>query len=190
LRHTFPASSVVPAGGFITVFGGGTPTGISGISQVASSNSLGLNNGGDTVNLKNTVGFVVVSYTYGGEGGNNQSIGRDPDFTGPFVLHSTIGGSGFLFSPGLENDDPSLSTRENQIDGFSFSPNPTSLGYVNISSRSQTAMKVNVFDILGKQVINAKVANKRLDVSSLNTGIYIMRVSQDNATTTKKLVIQ
>ena len=83
-----------------------------------------------------------------------------------------------------------LEVSDNQIENFRFSPNPTSLGYVNISSRSQTAMKVNVFDILGKQVINATVANNRLDVSSLNTGIYIMRVSQDDATTTKKLVIQ
>ncbi|RLD29742.1 MAG: hypothetical protein DRI75_02395 [Bacteroidetes bacterium] len=82
-----------------------------------------------------------------------------------------------------------LSTKENKIDGFSFSPNPTSLGYINISSRSQTALKVNVFDILGKQVINETVSNNRLNVSSLNRGVYIMRVSQDNAFVTKKLVI-
>jgi len=85
--------------------------------------------------------------------------------------------------------DVTLSTKENQIEGFRFSPNPTSLGYVNIYSRSQTAMKVNVFDILGKQVINETIRNNRLNVSSLNTGVYIMRVSQDNAFVTKKLVI-
>jgi type IX secretion system substrate protein len=82
-----------------------------------------------------------------------------------------------------------LSTRDNQIEGFSFSPNPTSLGYINISSRSQTEMKVNVFDVLGKQVINETISNNRLNVSSLNTGVYIMRISQDNAFVTKKLII-
>jgi hypothetical protein len=51
-------------------------------------------------------------------------------------------------------------------------------------------MKVGVYDILGKQVINATVSNKRLDVSTLTSGIYIMKISQDNATTTKKLVIK
>ncbi|MBN4085013.1 T9SS type A sorting domain-containing protein [Flavobacteriaceae bacterium AH-315-B10] len=85
--------------------------------------------------------------------------------------------------------DATLSTKDNQIEGFRFSPNPTSLGYVNIYSRSQTAMKVNVFDIIGKQVINETIRNNRLNVSSLNTGVYIMRVSQDNAFVTKKLVI-
>jgi Secretion system C-terminal sorting domain len=82
-----------------------------------------------------------------------------------------------------------LSTKGNLIEGFSFSPNPTSLGYINISSRSQTEMKVNVFDVLGKQVINETIKNNRLNVSSLNTGVYIMRISQDDATITKKLII-
>ncbi len=83
-----------------------------------------------------------------------------------------------------------LSTKDNQIEGFRFSPNPTALGYVNISSRSQTALQINVFDILGKQVISNTITNNKLDVSYLNAGIYIMRVSQNNVTTTKKLVIQ
>ena len=50
--------------------------------------------------------------------------------------------------------------------------------------------KITVYDVLGKQVLNEKVNDNKLYVSSLNTGIYIMKVSQDNATITKKLVIQ
>ena len=83
-----------------------------------------------------------------------------------------------------------LATKQNQIEGFSFSPNPSALGYVNISSKSQSVMNVNVFDVTGKQVINTKVINKRLDVSNLNAGIYVMKVSQDDAISVKKLVIQ
>jgi Secretion system C-terminal sorting domain len=82
-----------------------------------------------------------------------------------------------------------LSNNEFEANTFKIYPNPTSLGFVNISSRSQTVMKVKVFDILGKQVINETITNNRLNVSSLNTGVYIMRVSQDNAFITKKLVI-
>ncbi len=46
---------------------------------------------------------TVISYAYGSEGGNDQSVTRDPDITGPdpLVLHSTATGSGgALFSPG------------------------------------------------------------------------------------------
>jgi hypothetical protein len=85
--------------------------------------------------------------------------------------------------------DMTLSVVNKSLNEFAVFPNPTSLGYVNISSRSQTAMKVKVFDIIGKQVINETITNNRLNVSSLNTGVYIMRISQNNATVTKKLII-
>ena len=83
-----------------------------------------------------------------------------------------------------------LSTKDKQIEGFSFYPNPTNLGYVNISSKNSARMDVAVFDILGKQVLNKTVRNNTLDVSGLTSGIYIMKVSQENAIITKKLVIQ
>jgi hypothetical protein len=83
-----------------------------------------------------------------------------------------------------------LSSKDFEIDGFNVYPNPSSLGYVNLSSKSNSKMDVTIFDILGKQVVNNKVINNRLDVSNLKAGIYIMKASQDDATTTKKLVIK
>lgn len=106
VRHTFPAGSVVPAGGFITVFGGGTPTGISGVAQTASTGSLGLNNGGDDIFIHDDNGALVISHNYGSEGGNNQSVGRDPDFTGAFVQHTGIIALNRNFSPGELNVTP------------------------------------------------------------------------------------
>jgi len=73
---------------------------------------------------------------------------------------------------------------------FSLYPNPAKSGFVNITSTGLGAIQASVFDILGKQVINAAVANERLDVSSLNTGVYIVKLTQDSATSTKKLIIQ
>jgi predicted extracellular nuclease len=49
----------------------------------------------------------VASYTYGAEGGDNQSLTRNPDITGadPLVKHSVATGSGgSLFSPGKNVD--------------------------------------------------------------------------------------
>jgi hypothetical protein len=101
LRHTFPANTVLDPGVAVVVFGGGTPTGIPGVVQVSSEGFLGLNNGGDDVTLKNASGQVVLAVSYGSEGGDNQSLTRDPDFTGSFTKHSQASGSGgALFSPG------------------------------------------------------------------------------------------
>ncbi|MCH4551800.1 lamin tail domain-containing protein [Aestuariibaculum lutulentum] len=189
LRHTFPASTILPANSFITIFGGGTPTNIPGLSQVASSGALGLNNGGDTVTLKNPSDVVVVTYTYGGEGGDNQSISREPDFTGDFVLHTLIVANSVQFSPGAKNDGTALSNKNFDIAGFKMFPNPTSLGFVNVTAKSTSLMDIAVFDLLGKQVIKQSVSNK-LDVSNLKSGVYIMKITQDDAVSTRKLVIK
>jgi len=107
LKHTFPAHTRLVDGCAVVVFAGGTPTGSFGSSlvQTASSGSLGLNNTGDTVTLFDLNATPVASYTYGSEGGDNQSLTRDPDVIGPepLVRHSTASGSGgTLFSPGTK----------------------------------------------------------------------------------------
>ncbi|NEO25687.1 MAG: DUF4114 domain-containing protein [Kamptonema sp. SIO4C4] len=115
VRHTFPDGTVLAAEQAVVVFGGGTPTGNFGgaIAQTASSGALGFNNTGDTITLKDGT-TERVSYSYGSEGGNEQSLTRDPDLTGDFILHGGVNaGGGRLFSPGT------------QVDGVSFVGNLT-----------------------------------------------------------------
>ncbi len=110
LRHTFADGATLAVGAAIVVFGGGAPTGDFGGAVVvtASSGALGLNNGGDSITVAAADGTVIAEYTYGSEGGNNQSLTRDPDLTGEFVQHSDAAdANGALFSPGTEIDgDP------------------------------------------------------------------------------------
>ncbi|MDA9372670.1 lamin tail domain-containing protein [Flavobacteriaceae bacterium] len=104
LRHTFPSGSVIPAGEVIVVFGGGTPTNIPCLSQVASVGFLSLNNGGDTITILDASSAIVTSYSYGSEGEDNQSLGRDVDITGDFKKHSQITSNPVDFSPGRYNE--------------------------------------------------------------------------------------
>jgi hypothetical protein len=85
-----------------------------------------------------------------------------------------------------------LSTNDVSLRSFGVYPNPTSIGSVNVVPQNGSNGKLNVavFDVLGKQVINTVMSNETLDVSSLNTGVYIMKITQGNATSTKKLVIK
>lgn len=73
---------------------------------------------------------------------------------------------------------------------FSLYPNPTNTGFVTISSTTNDAMNVQVFDVLGKQVKNETLLNNNLNVSNLNSGIYIVKITQNNTSITKKLVIK
>jgi hypothetical protein len=112
IRHIFPEGTIVPAHCSIIIFGGGTPTGIFGgaLTQTSSTNTLSLNNaGGDTVALYDASLNLILTYTYGDEGNDNQSITRFPDISGsdPMVKHSTVSSS--LFSPGTKTDGSAFS---------------------------------------------------------------------------------
>jgi hypothetical protein len=107
LRFTFPPGAVLKAGCGLVVFGGGSPQGIFGGSLVFSAGSLGLNNSGDSLVVKNSEGELIASCSYGEEGGQDQSLTRYPDRVGelPLVLHSLLSeAEGALFSPGLRID--------------------------------------------------------------------------------------
>ncbi len=126
-RHYFSAGTVLQPFSPILIFGGGNPT-FDGTSvvitqvvnnlppsviiQTASTGGLSLNNSGDTISLFDQTSALIDSFTYGPEGGNDQSLTLDPDITGlAHVLHSTSTGSeGDLFSPGTMTDKSDFST--------------------------------------------------------------------------------
>lgn len=84
----------------------------------------------------------------------------------------------------------SLSTEGFSTSTFIIYPNPTNTGFVNIKTSTNAAVNVSVFDILGKQVISKTLSNNRLNVSALNSGVYILKLSQNGNTATKKLVVK
>ncbi len=106
VRHIFSVGTIIQPGRAIVVFGGGNPTGSFGgaVVQTASISRLYLNNTGDSVVIKNSLGTVIISYPYSNEANKDQSIGRNPDISGSFLQHSAIAGNdSALFSPGVSN---------------------------------------------------------------------------------------
>lgn len=95
-------------------------------------------------------------------------------------------------TPGAANDfDPSLSV--NTLDTVTFSVYPIpATNYINIKTSNDLEISnVSINDILGKQVLYiSEYKNNRLDVSSLNNGIYFMNISANGKLLTKKIIIQ
>jgi len=104
VRHTFAAGATLNPGKAIVVFGGASaiPAGLSN-AVAASSGGLSLNNGGDTVTVRDGAGVVKnsFSYTTALAGADGVSMNRNPDGTaaGAFVLHTSI--SSTQSSPGV-----------------------------------------------------------------------------------------
>ncbi len=109
-RHIFPNGTIIPPNETMVVFGGGNTINISGLVQTASTGRLSLNNGGDTIEIKNKLGNVILRETYGSTASQNQSIAREIDITGNFVQHSTISTNPILFSPNKQNSNNATSS--------------------------------------------------------------------------------
>lgn len=84
---------------------------------------------------------------------------------------------------------PALGVNDNAISNFNLSPNPAS-GKVNINTAVAGEKHVVVYDVLGKQVINTTVAGNELNISSLKAGVYMVSVTQNKVSATKKLIVQ
>ena len=78
---------------------------------------------------------------------------------------------------------------ENQIAGLRVYPNPVSNGTLYISTDSNSEKTVAIFDVLGKQVVNTK-ATESGNVSNLKGGVYIVKITEEGKTATRKLVIK
>lgn len=87
--------------------------------------------------------------------------------------------------------DMTLETKSfNAIEGLTMYPNPVSGNVVNFTSANNADMNVQIFDILGKEVVKANVVNNTLNIGSLNAGVYIVKITEAGKTATKKLVIR
>ena len=87
-------------------------------------------------------------------------------------------------------DNTPLSVKQNEISGLNMYPNPVSNGNLYISSDSASAKSVEIYDILGKQVLNAKTSNNTVNVSNLKGGAYIVKITEEGKTDTRKLIIE
>jgi hypothetical protein len=78
------------------------------------------------------------------------------------------------------------------IEGLSVYPNPVSNGkqYIYITSKRNLTKKVEIFNVLGKQVFSITLTGKELNISRLSTGVYILKITENNISETRKLVIK
>ena len=87
--------------------------------------------------------------------------------------------------------DMPLETRAfNTIDGLTMYPNPSNGNTLYFTTFANAELDIQVYDVLGKQIINSKVLNNTLNISNLNQGIYIVKITEEGKTATRKLVVK
>ncbi len=91
-------------------------------------------------------------------------------------------------TPGTFAQGP-LSVKQNSIEGLKVYPNPVVDGKLYINTDANSSKEVVIYDVLGKQVLKA-TTNNAVNVSNLNGGVYIVKITEEGKTATRKLVIK
>ncbi|MBT8280825.1 MAG: T9SS type A sorting domain-containing protein [Muriicola sp.] len=92
-----------------------------------------------------------------------------------------------VFSAGLAQDKPS---NPGEISGFKLYPNPVTNGKVFIQTKANAPKKILIFDVLGTRVIETTILGNELNLSNLDSGIYVLRVQEKDKVATRKLIIK
>jgi len=79
-----------------------------------------------------------------------------------------------------------------QIEGLTIYPNPVSNNkpFIYITSKNNLSKTVDVFNVLGKRIFSVALTGKELNISQLSTGVYILKITENNMSETRKLVIK
>ena len=83
-----------------------------------------------------------------------------------------------------------LAVAQNSINGLKVYPNPVSNGILFIETAANATKTVTVYDVLGKQVLNTTTADNAINVNALRGGVYVVKITEEGKTATRKLVIK
>ena len=82
-----------------------------------------------------------------------------------------------------------LSVSENEISDLRIYPNPVDTDYITIVSSLAGDKFIEMFDINGRRVLSTSISGDKLDISSLESGFYMTRVTIDGKSSNSKLII-
>jgi hypothetical protein len=113
--------------------------------------------------------------------------------TAPTNIIVLVGRSGAVAQVASRNAadlNATLSNSDNNIAGLKLYPNPVSNGTLYIDTTANAEKTVAIFDILGKQVLNTTTNDNAVNVNALRAGVYLVKITEEGKTATRKLVIK
>lgn len=142
-----------------------------------------------------TAGSIVV------DGASTFNLASCYDTASVYTLFSgpAISGQDFEVTSGFDTNC-SYSSGTLPVDEFAFInqnlkvyPNPLTKGRsIEISFGLSVKANVSIYNVTGKKVFQDAISNldkKEIDVAGLTNGIYMLKVSTDSGSTTRKVVI-
>lgn len=153
-------------------------------------------NGNDPVGLFKNDDLIDIVGVFDGGSGNfakDVTLLRKPSVVQPNTAYDLINEWTIFAQDTVDNlgvHTTTLSTTSFDWSNLLVYPNPTSLNYIFV--RYHEDIKVEVYNILGKKLIQSNITNSnpKLDVSTLSSGMFLLKVYNKGNVTTKKFIRQ
>jgi hypothetical protein len=139
---------------------------------------------------------AMQDFTQWGSGGNGResvavtkgiwTAGTFLNVTPPYEYTGDGGQNGFQFW------DTLLGIDEFSTNQFKILQNPASNKLLLSLPRATSSFTLDIFDVLGKKILTKQISgvSPSIDVSKWNSGVYLVRLTSDNVTQTKRFVKQ
>lgn len=77
-----------------------------------------------------------------------------------------------------------------ELKGFKMYPNPAYGDEVYITTESNGTKQIKIYDVFGEVVLTDRITTNTLDISRLVPGVYVLQVTEEKKTMTRKLVVK
>ena len=112
-----------------------------------------------------------------------------------FVSDAGVTNEGVIIDNFVITGTPALANAQNTFETFTISPNPTN-GVVLVKLSTSEEVKIDLFDMRGRKCFtntyqnSNTVFNQEVNLGQLEKGIYLLNVTSEGKTATKKVIIQ
>ena len=86
--------------------------------------------------------------------------------------------------------DTGLSNIDNEILDLKIYPNPVNENFVTIISPVQGLKEIEVYSVTGRKLMDTRTYKSTLNLSSINSGIYMVKVTINGQSKVSKLVVR
>ncbi|SFN41898.1 Por secretion system C-terminal sorting domain-containing protein [Bizionia echini] len=97
----------------------------------------------------------------------------------------------FFYSIGFAQlQDKNLSNQEENMEHLSVYPNPVSNGKLYVVTKNNFTKQVEIYNVLGKKIVSETLSGKELNISKIKPGIYIIKITENAISATRKLIVK
>lgn len=142
-------------------------------------------------NINLTIGSDVLTFRTAFSEANYMGTAKPTSATNIIALVGRFNTTSQVTSRSTSDLNVPLSSSSfDNINGLTMYPNPVSGNTLYLTSTANAAMSVQIFDLLGKEVLKASVVNNAVNVAKLTAGVYVVKITEEGKTATRKLVIK